>query len=462
MFTIHQLLEITQGQLINGDHHVHIHSIHFNTQKLEKNSCFIALTKGARDGHEFLQDAIKAGALAAVISDPDVPIKSVNQLALILVPDTELALQQIAAAYRRQIKAPIIAITGSNGKTTTKDMTAHLLGTKLNVYKTQGNLNNHLGAPLSLLQIEATHEAAVLELGMNHAGEIDLLASIVKPTISIITNIGDAHIEFFGSKQGIAQAKGELLPHTDPNSFILLNQDDEFVCSQAHRYTGKIYYYSMKEKADIYATDVSFSDKGTSFCLHINDQHINCFMPMFGEHNVSNVLPAAFVAYKQGFSLEQISAAMLSLAISTMRFQIIDGPNHSLLINDAYNASPTSMRASIHTFGQIYPNRKKILVLGDIYELGDESIPLHQALGGYLRTLNEAGAQWMVFTVGDHAQYISSECGGTHFQTKEEAAQALRAFLTKEYALLFKASRGMKLEEIIKGLLDEQNQPTNQ
>lgn len=452
MFTLNQLIHITNGKLLQGDLNVHIPSFHFNSKKIQKDACFIALTKGVRDGHEFLQDALEKGAQAAIISNSSIALDSLGQLALILVPDTEQALQQIALAYRQQLHLPMIAITGSNGKTTTKDMVAHLLETRKKVYKTQGNLNNHLGAPLSLLQIEESHEAAVLELGMNHAGEIDLLAGIVKPTISVITNIGDAHLEFFGSKHAIAKAKGEILPHTDPSSYVLLNKDDPFVCSQADRYPGIIYYYSVKEHADVFATDLLFTDKGTSFRLHIGDQSTSCFMPMYGEHNVSNVLPAAFIAYQFGFTLEQIASAMLSLAISAMRFQIIDGPKQSLLINDAYNASPTSMRASIHTFRQIYPNRKKVVVLGDIYELGDESKTLHQSVGKYIQDLKKK-QELVVVTIGEHSQWISKECEGTHFSTKEEAIKALQPYLSKEYALLFKASRGMMLEDVINGLL---------
>ncbi|GAA0379786.1 UDP-N-acetylmuramoyl-tripeptide--D-alanyl-D-alanine ligase [Bacillus horti] len=453
MFTAEQLTTITNGELIQGKLDVHIHSIHFNSQKLEKSSCFIALTKGKRDGHQFLGDACRAGATIAIISDPNVQRKGIEELTLILVKDTELALQQLAKAHRHTLSIPIIAITGSNGKTTTKDMIAHILASRKKVYKTSGNLNNHLGAPLSLLQIDDTYEAAVLELGMNHAGEIDLLGSFVQPTVSVITNIGDAHIEFFGSKLGIAKAKGELLPHTDKDAFVLLNKDDQFVCSQADRYPGKVYYYSIQQKTDVFATNISFTDQGTIFTLHINEESISCFMPMFGQYNVSNVLPGAFIAYQYGYSLEQIAASLLSLSISSMRFQIIDGPGQSLLINDAYNASPTSMRASIQTFKQIFAQRKKILVLGDIYELGEESDQLHISVGEYIRGLNQNDSEFQLITVGQSSQLIAQAGQGVHYPTKTEALKALEPYLTQDYAILFKASRGMKLEEMIAELV---------
>jgi UDP-N-acetylmuramoyl-tripeptide--D-alanyl-D-alanine ligase len=452
MFTINELVQITGGRLLQRevnqvdlDHK--IFSFHFDSRKLEKDSLFIALTGGNRDGHNFLQDAVKNGAIAALISNEEVGTENGKGLHLILVKDTEVALQAIAATYRNDLTLPIIAITGSNGKTTTKDMVSHILSYKCNVYKTYGSFNNHLGLPLSLLQITEEHEAAVLELGMNHAGEIDFLANIAKPTISIITNVGDTHIEFLGSKENIAKAKGELLPHTDPNQYILLNQDDPLVCSQANRYPGKIYYFSTQSSADIYASNIQFVDQGTTFDLHIGEEAISCSIPMFGKHNVSNVLPGAFIAYQAGFSMKEISDSLRSLTISDMRFQVIPGPRESMFINDAYNASPLSMKAAIDTFTEVYPKRKKVVVLGDMFELGDEADVLHREVGFHLKDKG-----FSVITIGEKAEHISKQANGKHFSIKEEAVQELQQYLDKEHAILFKASRGMKFEEMINTL----------
>lgn len=444
MFTIEEIVKITGGILLQGDGQASVTSVHFNSRKLEENALFIALTGGGRDGHQFLQMAQKAGASAALVSKHVETDSELRDLHLILVQDTERAFQALAKAHRQRLSIPIIAITGSNGKTTTKDMTAHILAKKLHVFKTYKNLNNHLGLPLSLLQILPEHEVAVLELGMNHAGEIDLLASIAQPSTSVITNIGDAHIGHFGSKERIAEAKGELLPHTDPNKYVLLNGDDPYVTSIAAKYVGKRYYFSTKKEMDIYTSEMSSDENGTHFELHIDQQSVSCFIPTFGAYNVANCLPGAFIAYQFGFSLAEIAESLRDLSISDMRFQVLSGSNGSILINDAYNASPTSMKAAIETFADIYPERQKVLVLGDILELGEQADELHAQIGEYLK--NKA---FTLITIGEKAKHISEKAAGKHCLSKEVAVEALQPYLNRNHAILFKASRGIKLEEII-------------
>ena len=446
-FTVEQIVRMTDGQLLQGDPSSPISMVHFDSRKIEPQGLFIALTRGARDGHIFLHDALDKGAGAALISKPESQTQKIKDLSLILVRDTEKAFQHLAQAYRQQLEIPVIAVTGSNGKTTTKDMLAHLLAKKLNVFKTYKNLNNHLGLPLSLLQIKQKHEAAVLEMGMSHPGEIDFLAGMAKPTISIITNIGDAHIEYFGSQAKIAEAKGELLTHTDPDQFVLLNQDDPFVMNLTRKYSGRIISYSIRRQADVYATEIKYTEQGTIFKLHIGNESVSCLLPMFGRHNVSNLLPGAFIAHHFGCTLEEIKEQLLSLKISDMRFQIIPGPGGSILINDAYNASPTSMKAAIDTFSQIYPQRKKVVVLGDMFELGEEAERLHAEIGYHLQKLNMT-----VLTIGRQAAVIADVAGGMHAENKREVIEHLEPYLNDAYAILFKASRGMALEEVIRHL----------
>lgn len=452
MLSISEIVQATEGLLLQGPSQKEISSVHFDSRLLEEDDLFIALTGGARDGHQFVAMAKEKGAAAALISDKDIARENLEGITLILVRDTTVAFQQLASYYRKKMKIPIIAITGSNGKTTTKDMMAHTLSSNYKIYKTYKNYNNDLGVPLSLLQIKEDIELAVLEMGMNHAGEIDLLGKIAQPSVTVITNVGDSHIENLGSRAGIAAAKGELLPYTDPKYYSILNGDDPLVRSQASKSPAQVFYYSIRQEADVYASNIQINDQGTSFRLHLKkgdlEEHVHCFLPLYGTHNVSNFLPGAFIAYHMGIPIKEIADKALSLTISEMRFQTIAGPNESLFINDAYNASPTSMKAAIDTFMHIYPQRKKIIVLGDIYELGDAAQALHEDVGSFLK-----GKECQVFTVGQDAQWIAERADGKHFQTKKEVIQELQAYLSKEYIILFKASRGMKLEELIEQLL---------
>ncbi|WP_096467664.1 UDP-N-acetylmuramoyl-tripeptide--D-alanyl-D-alanine ligase [Aneurinibacillus soli] len=459
MFTVEEITAITEGALIQGNEGTIVTSIHFDSRQLTDGSLFVALTSGARDGHEFLAAAADKGAVAAFVSNQELALAAnvPNSFALILVPDTEKAFQQLARIYRNRLSIPIAAITGSNGKTTTKDILAHLLSGSKHVYKTYKNFNNHLGVPLSLLQITPDTEAAVLELGMNHAGEIDLLAGIVRPTFSVITNVNDAHIEFFESREAIAQAKGELLGHTNPDGFACLNLDNSLVSALAPLNPCKTYFYHVQHDgedvvtADITASDLSSDENGSHFTVTYAEGQFRCFMPLFGDYNVSNALPGIFIARKLGLSEEEITHQLANLSISAMRFERSEGANGLLIINDAYNASPSSMMAAVNTFLSVYPERKKVLVLGDMFELGAQSTAYHREVGEKLRALNTS---FTLVAIGDAARYLAEGYGeGAHyFASKEDAAAYLEAFKNDQYALLLKASRGMKMETLLDAL----------
>ncbi|QYY41892.1 UDP-N-acetylmuramoyl-tripeptide--D-alanyl-D-alanine ligase [Aneurinibacillus thermoaerophilus] len=457
MFTVKEIMEITAGELLAGDQNTVITSVHFDSRQIKEGALFVALTSGARDGHDFLVNAAAGGAVAAFVSDRAKALSAglPSTFALICVKDTEKAFQQIARIYRNRLTIPIAAITGSNGKTTTKDILAHLLSGQKKVYKTYKNFNNHLGVPLSLLQITPDTEAAVLELGMNHAGEIDFLAGIVRPTYSVITNVNDAHMEFFESKEMIAKAKGEILGHTDPDGFACLNQDNELVANLAHLNPGKTYFYHVQragEKsctADITASNLSFDENGSRFVVTMNGgEPFECFMPLFGEHNISNALPAIFIAMHLGISRDEIIKQLATLTISAMRFERLEGANGLLVINDAYNASPSSMVASVETFLSIYPDRKKVLILGDMFELGAQSEAYHHEVGKKLKELDK---EFELVAIGKDAKHLAKGYGpeARYFVDKDEAAAYLERFKSNNYAVLLKASRGMHLETLL-------------
>lgn len=436
--------------MLRGNPNLMIRSVHFDTRQLQAESLFVAV-KGTRDGHAFLPQAAANGAVAALISEPEqIPADLPETFALILVNDTVRAYQKLGAAYRRQFAFPFIAVTGSNGKTTTKDMIAHLLAQKMPLYRTYKNYNNHLGVPYSLLQLEQAHQAAVLELGMNHAGEIDQLAALVRPQISVITYIGDAHLEYFGSRKKIALAKAELLPHTDPDGLVLLNGDNPYLRQIAHLYEGTVHFYSIEGKADIWAEGITSDDRGTRFTVCFADgTRFACVIPLFGRHNVLNCLPAIAIARRFGMTVAEIVAALATIQLSAMRFEVAHSERGAVLINDAYNASPSSMEAAIATFAEIFPGRKKVLVLGDMFELGSDSPQLHAGVGEFANQYRDHFDQ--LIAIGHDARHLHDAYQGDkrHFPAKEEAVSALRELDTAEHAVLLKASRGMKFETLL-------------
>ncbi|QRG69562.1 UDP-N-acetylmuramoyl-tripeptide--D-alanyl-D-alanine ligase [Brevibacillus choshinensis] len=443
-----------EGLMRAGDPGLQITAVHFDTRQLAEGSLFIALTGVARDGHDFLLQAAEQGAVAAVISDEHkVPQGLPQGFGLILVNDTVRAFQKLAAGYRREQSIPHIAVTGSIGKTTVKDIIAHVLESHFPVYKTYKNLNNHLGVPYSLLQIEEQHKAAVLELGMNHAGEIDLIASLAKPEISVITYIGDSHMEYFGSREKIALAKAELLPHTSPDGLVLLNGDSEYLRMIAHLYPGKVAYYSVEGPADIWAEEIRSDEDGMHFTVcFATGERFAAFLPLYGVHSVLNALPAIAIAKRHGMSDTQIADALATVKLSAMRFEQVNSTHGALYISDAYNASPTSMEAAIGTFADLFPARQKVLVLADMFELGPDSDQMHAQVGAYADALRDRFS--MLVTVGESSRHISDAYTGNklHVATKEEAVAALLPLRDANHAFLFKASRGMELWTVITDL----------
>lgn len=443
-----------EGLLLRGEPGLIVSSVHFDTRQLTNGSLFVALTGGARDGHDFLLQAAQNGAVAAIISDQDnIPQELPEGFGLILVNDTLRAFQKLAAAYRRTFSLPPIAITGSIGKTTTKDIVAHVLESRFPTYKTYKNLNNHLGVPYSLLQVEEHHQAAVLELGMNHAGEIDLLASLVKPEVSVITYIGESHIEFFGSREKIALAKAELLPHTAPDGLVILNGDSEYLRMIAHLYPGEIMYYSVNGPADLWAENIESVSDGMRFdvCFASGERWRAC-LPLFGKHNVLNALPAIAIAKRWGMSAQQITDALATVKLSAMRFEKVPSAHGAIYISDAYNASPSSMQAAIETFVELFPDRKKVLVLGDMFELGSESDAMHAQVGAFANRLRDRIS--LLVAIGENARHLYGAYEGDkrHFATKEEAIAALLPLRDDSHAFLFKASRGMELWTVMTDL----------
>ncbi|MFS0919107.1 UDP-N-acetylmuramoyl-tripeptide--D-alanyl-D-alanine ligase [Brevibacillus sp. 179-C 1.1 NHS] len=447
-----------EGLLLAGSPELALSSVHFDTRELTPGSLFVALTGGARDGHDFLLQAVKQGAVAALVSNQEkIPANLPKDFGLILVNDTLRGFQKLAAAYRKSFSFPHIAITGSIGKTTVKDIVAHVLASRSPVYKTYKNFNNHIGVPLSLLQMKEEHQAAVLELGMNHAGEIDLLGSLVQPDISVITFIGESHIEFFGTREKIALAKAELLPHTAKDGLVLLNKDSEYLPLVAHLYSGETMYYSVNEKADIWAENIETVEGGTQFEVHFaSGEQFEAFLPLHGRHSVLNALPAVAIAKRLGMETEKIVHALSTVQLSAMRFEQITSKHGTVYISDAYNASPVSMEAAVRTFAELYPDRRRVVVLGDMYELGPESEAMHADVGASIQDVAERFE--LLVTVGEDSRHLHDAYAGNklHFATKAEALAALLPLRDDKHAFLFKASKGMSLWTLMTDLENQE------
>ncbi|WAA12554.1 UDP-N-acetylmuramoyl-tripeptide--D-alanyl-D-alanine ligase [Fervidibacillus halotolerans] len=434
-----------------------VNGVSINTKELERGNLFVPLKGQKRDGHEFVEEAFKRGASASLWQKnvPNPP----KHLPLIFVDDPLDTLQQLARAYRKELSSlKVVAVTGSNGKTTTKDMVAALLSRKYKVQKTIGNFNNHIGLPLTILHLKKETEIAVLEMGMNHFGEIDFLSKMAEPDAAIITNIGDAHLQELGSREGILKAKLEILNGLKQCGLFIYPGDEplflnhkKLVGSQWKKKT-----FGKSKANDLYVKSVKTGKDGTEFSVNISDEIFQ--LPIIGEYNVSNAMAAMLIAKEWGITFQEMNRGFSQLKLSKMRMEMMRGINGSTIINDAYNASPTSMKAAIDTIGKLSGFKKKIVLLGDMFELGEREREFHRSVGESI----DQNRIHFVFTYGKLAKYIAegarknfSAQHVSFFKDQKELLQRLKSMLDEGTLLFLKASRGMRLEKIMEELLEK-------
>lgn len=419
-------------------------SVTTDTRKAVKDCLFIALAGEKFDGHDFAAAALEKGA-GAVMVERDLGLGKRQ----IIVGSTGQALLDLAGYYRSLFKIPVVGVTGSVGKTTTKEMIAAVLGSKYKTLKTEGNHNNEIGMPLTLFELEIDHEAAVIEMGMNHFGEISRMTAAAKPDIAVISNIGVSHIENLGSREGILKAKLEILEGMKGDAPIVLNGDDDML-SKADTGSHPRVFYSVSNSSCAYtAFDITSTDDETEFTVGFSGGPVRACLPFTGRHNIYNALAACAVGELCGISVEQALEALKNYKTTGLRQKIVK-KNSITFIEDCYNASPDSQAAALAVLGSMNSGRK-IAVLGDMLELGSYSETAHRLVGKYAA---QNGAD-IVFTYGEQSLLTaeSAKENGVKdvrtFSDKNELAASLAGELKEGDAVLFKASRYMKLEEVI-------------
>ncbi|WP_010649471.1 UDP-N-acetylmuramoyl-tripeptide--D-alanyl-D-alanine ligase [Oceanobacillus massiliensis] len=415
------------------------------------NSLFIPIVGDNFDGHDFANQAIEAGAGAMLWDkNKEIPNEVPEDYPLFLVEDTLKALQRLAAHYRNDINPIVIGITGSNGKTTTKDLTAAVTQTSYRTHYTNGNFNNHIGLPLTILSMKRDTEVLILEMGMSNFGEIELLTKLARPDYAIITNIGESHIEFLGSREGIAKAKLEIVKGLKENGVLIVDGDEPLL--QNLQLSQRVISNGFTAENDNVLTNISIVAGETAFQLSDGFRYK---IPLLGKHHAKNASFAITIGKLLNIDAEKCSQAFDTLSRTAMRFELIKGKNGVTIINDAYNASPTSMKAAIEVVKQMDGFEQKVLILGDILELGSHSEELHRSIAYAIESPITA-----VYTYGEDAKLISEEVKDNqincqHYLSKEELANALEPYLSKDALLLFKASRGLKFETMIAQILEE-------
>ncbi len=406
------------------------------------------------DGHNFCLSAIKNGAKAVVVEH--LPKSLPKGIVAVVVEDTLKAYQDLAAYNRDQYDIPVVAVTGSVGKTSTKDLIAAALGKCKKVLKTLGNHNNEIGVPLTLLKLQKEHEVAVLEMGMRGLGQIKLLAQIAKPTIGVVTNIGETHVELLGSVANSALAKRELVESLSDEGVAILNFDDPYVKEMVEVAKGKVIFFGLSSGADIRAKNIRDEGMGTFFeCVNkVSNEEYSVTIPLLGDHNVYNALAAIAVASAMQIPTEDILAGLAEAEITSMRQELLP-VNDMIFINDTYNSSPSSMRAALKTLGRM-KGKRKVVVLGDMLELGEFSDKEHKEIG---REVVKCGID-LVVTVGSKSCHISIEAAehgipSWHFKNHSFAADTLATMLQKGDSVLFKGSRGMHIDELLNAVKDK-------
>lgn len=447
-----ELSHIVDGALCQGNPRVTVTGVSIDTRNIQAGDIFAAFTGEKADGHYFIPQALAAGAAALLVTrEVHVPDSSIP---VIRVANPLRALHQLARHERRTFRGPVIGVTGSNGKTTTKDMLSTAFSVGGPCLATRGNLNTELGLPLTMLRRESANWSMILEMGMRGMGQIAELCEIAQPTAGIITNIGQSHLELLGSQERIAAAKGELLEAIPKSGVAALAANDAWLERIAPKCHGRVYWYGLTPDADASATDIVQAAAGIHFTANVLGTSTTVALPTFGLLNVTNALGALLLGSLHGLELQSMAAALRTLSAAPGRLRIVQGLASRTIIDDCYNASPLSTRASLKVLTDVAAGRPTVAILGDMYELGAYEETGHQEVGDACAALGIG----TVIGVGPRASGIvdAARHGGLtnvyHYETKAQVLADMESLLPNSCTVLVKASRGMMLEDVVAAL----------
>lgn len=445
--SLKELLEAVNGEVIFMGK-TEFNSICIDTRKIEKNNVYLAIKGENFNGNKFVLEAFKKGASVAIIDEVLFDLNDTENLETVIkVQDTEKALLQLAHYYRKKLGLKIVGVTGSCGKTSTKDLIAAFLSEKYKVFKTKGNFNNQIGLPLMILELDSSIDVAVLEMGMSNLGEIDVLANCARPDIAVITNIGLSHIENLKTQENILKAKSEIFNYFGEENSLIINGEDENLLKIKDK-CFEILKIGYNHEYDVYAFNIILEEDKTTFTVKDKEEEIIFTIPMAGKHNVLNSMLAIEVAKKLNVTFNEMKRGIKNLEATSMRLQVIK-KNKITIINDCYNASPDSMKSSMDVLSS-YKIGRKIAILGTMNELGEEAANSHKEVGKYASNKVD-----LLIAIGKYNDCFKEGFAGENlitFTTKEECINNLSTIIKENDVVLVKASRGMKFEDIVSSL----------
>jgi UDP-N-acetylmuramoyl-tripeptide--D-alanyl-D-alanine ligase len=459
--TAGEVAAATSGELLQGSPQLAIATVSIDSRRLAAGDFFVAIRGDRFDGHRFVADALAHGAAGAMVDALPEKLtlrKDAKAPAVIRVRETTAGLQDLARDVRRRSGSRVVAITGSAGKTTTKEVTAEFLAARYRVFRNKGNLNNHIGLPLSLLELRARPDVAVVELGMNHSGEIRTLVGIAEPDVRVWTNVGDAHLGFFESPDAIADAKGEILEQAMPETILIANANDARVMARAREFTGRVVTFGLDVQATVQATGIeALGLEGTIAHLRTRTGEAQLQTPLLGMGNLANVLAATAVAIELGVPLSDIVERARTLRPASHRGELLRLPGGVTVVDDSYNSSPSALARSLETMGAARGSARKGAVLGEMLELGAHSQRLHVESG---RAAAAAGLDWLIAVGGPPARALAESAAAagmpsaavSYVATKEEAAEAALERVRPGDLILVKGSRGIGTDLVVERL----------